>query len=165
MGKILAWISRVGMDSVFFSQICWCLFGRSRCDISWLCFFNFMFLHYCVRIAVAGGKMEIVLSINWISVTCSPHNRSFAVIRWSFELEVTKSGKSSTRRLIQSFLAWGRNIVCSWWNLVRSWSHKLAGSSTCMYYNMSDGYKCLRRTSKVCHFMTTESPSAVSADR
>lgn len=124
-----------------------------------------MFLYWCASIAVAGGKVQRVLSISWVFVIYSPHSRSWAVMLWSSASKESKSGKSSTRRLIQSFLASGKKNVCSWWNLSCSWVHKSVGWLISIYCCLRDGSMCRRSRSKVWNLRTSGMPSAISLFR
>ena len=110
-----------------------------------------MFLYCWDRIAVAGGKVDRVFYISSASDIVSPQSRSWAVIWCSSELNVAKSGKSNTLKLIQSDLAWGRNKVCWWLNRACRSAHSSAGSSICRYYSRNEWSKCLLICSKACH--------------
>lgn len=118
------------------------------------CFLKFM-LRYCWdKIVVAGGNVERVFSINSASVTSWPQSRSWATVRWSSELKETKSGKTNTRKLIQSVRAWGRNKICWWWKRAWSCAHRSAGPSTSKYYSHSVWFRCRHRSSNTCHLHT-----------
>lgn len=87
---------RAGLDSALRKSNWWCFSDRSRWDIRFACYLNFIFLYCSDRIAISGGKVESVFSINSAFVIVWPHNLSCAVIRWSSEFKAAKSGKSST---------------------------------------------------------------------
>ena len=88
--------------------------------------------------AVAGGNVDKVFSIDFGSVSGSLHNRSWADMRCSSELNDAKSGKSKTLRLIQSLRACRKNSVCWRSNHACNIPHNLCGSVTVIYYNLRD---------------------------
>lgn len=77
------------------------------------CFLNFMLRYYWDKMAIADENVERIFSISSASVIVWSQSWNCTIIRWSSELNDTKSGKSNTRKLIQSVRAWGRKMFAS----------------------------------------------------